>query len=439
MLGIIILVATGTIVESKLDAAAAQKLVYHTPWMFGVLGLLAINLIMVMVDRWPWKWRHLPFLLAHVGIILLLFGALLTYFYGIDGNLRLEVGKSSRQLVEPKENIVLYSTNDEINFQKLLAIPVDFFLNRPSEKRPFTFNIYNETAVINSYIPYALPSKKIVPSSDPTMPAAIRYQLLGSKAQQSDWLLEQNFGTGNTQDLGPLQLHFSKSPDSAPQQNSVYFQFESGKIKYQVYRKGSLKPDRFGLLEEGAETKLGFMDFTLKILRILDHAEETWEIKEALAPTPLTIPVAQLIYKNKNYWLLLNDYVKLKAEDKNLRIALANQRLNLGFDVRLLEFKVDHYQGTKKAAEYKSYVSISQGQDPSEEFIISMNKPLKFNGYTLYQASFEEDSMGNPISSILSVNKDPGRITKYVGSLLTSLGIITLFYFRKKKIKPINT
>ena len=66
---------------------------------------------------------------------------------------------------------------------------------------------------------------------------------------------------------------------------------------------------------------------------------------------------------------------------------------------------------------------------------ISMNEPMKHAGYTFYQSSFQEDDMGRPTASILSVNKDPGRWIKYFGSALIVLGIVMLFYFRKFDLK----
>jgi cytochrome c biogenesis protein ResB len=73
-------------------------------------------------------------------------------------------------------------------------------------------------------------------------------------------------------------------------------------------------------------------------------------------------------------------------------------------------------------------VQIPGGHD----VVISMNEPLKYNGYTFYQSSFERDERtGKPAISILSVNYDPGRWIKYLGSMLMVLGSIILFYFKR--------
>ena len=77
-------------------------------------------------------------------------------------------------------------------------------------------------------------------------------------------------------------------------------------------------------------------------------------------------------------------------------------------------------------------------RDGHKEVLISMNNPLKYDGFTFYQASFEQDDMGNPTASILSVNNDPGRFLKYLGSMLLVLGSIHLFYMKRRKVKVQN-
>ena len=87
-----IISAIGTIVEARYDAITAQQLVYDSPYMYAIMTLLCINLIGVMVDRWPWKRRHTGFVLVHTGIIITILGAWVTKEYGIDGSLQISVG-----------------------------------------------------------------------------------------------------------------------------------------------------------------------------------------------------------------------------------------------------------------------------------------------------------------------------------------------------------
>ena len=65
---------------------------------------------------------------------------------------------------------------------------------------------------------------------------------------------------------------------------------------------------------------------------------------------------------------------------------------------------------------------------------------MKHEGYTIYQASYSIQP-GQTLS-IFSVNQDPGRSLKYIGSLILSLGIILITLMRsnfwKKKFGSAN-
>ena len=99
--------AIGTIVESRYDAHRAQQLVYYSPYMYFVMLLLCINLVGVMVNRWPWRRHHTGFLLAHIGIIITILGAWVTKEFGIDGSLQVSVGQKNRFVILPQTELVL--------------------------------------------------------------------------------------------------------------------------------------------------------------------------------------------------------------------------------------------------------------------------------------------------------------------------------------------
>ena len=70
ILGLAVISAVGTITEARYnDAMVANKLVYTSPWMYVILSLLCVNLIGVMIDRWPWKQHHAGFVLGHIFIL----------------------------------------------------------------------------------------------------------------------------------------------------------------------------------------------------------------------------------------------------------------------------------------------------------------------------------------------------------------------------------
>ena len=74
-----------TIHESRSGTPSAQRVFYETPWFAALLILLAANVLLSMIRRWPWKADHAGFVLAHVGILALLAGSLISGRFGLDG------------------------------------------------------------------------------------------------------------------------------------------------------------------------------------------------------------------------------------------------------------------------------------------------------------------------------------------------------------------
>lgn len=110
------------------------------------------------------------------------------------------------------------------------------------------------------------------------------------------------------------------------------------------------------------------------------------------------------------------------------RLALRRAQRALPFSVTLLDFKRDMHPGTMMAKSYQSRVKIMDGEQ-SWESTIRMNEPLRYKGYTLYQASFVQT--GGEDISVLSVVQNAGRVFPYLSGILMSLGLLIHLFLRK--------
>jgi len=79
--------ALATILESSYSAHIAQDLVYHTWWFTLLLFLLAVNILCAALKKFPWKRHQIGFLITHLGLIVLVFGGLLTNLGGVEGQM----------------------------------------------------------------------------------------------------------------------------------------------------------------------------------------------------------------------------------------------------------------------------------------------------------------------------------------------------------------
>lgn len=123
-------------------------------------------------------------------------------------------------------------------------------------------------------------------------------------------------------------------------------------------------------------------------------------------------------------------------EDGDYEIALRFKQKELPFSLKLLEFKHDTYPGTDIAKNFSSLVQIEDARDGTDRAVlIYMNNPLRYGGYSFYQASYEPGGA----SSILQVVKNPGWMFPYFGVILVGVGLFFHFvlhlvnYLRRKR------
>lgn len=123
--------------------------------------------------------------------------------------------------------------------------------------------------------------------------------------------------------------------------------------------------------------------------------------------------------------------------DETYRFALRKEVRDLPFSVQLLDFQRDYYPGTDTARSYSSRVLIRDGEAQWES-LISMNEPLRYKGYTLYQSSFLATDDGDV--TVLAVVWNAGRIFPYLSGIVLCIGItVHLFVRRRTKKKDRET
>jgi hypothetical protein len=422
------LIAVGTFVEADYNAEIAAKTIYKTPWMFGIMGLLSVNLIAVMVDRWPWKRRHIPFLLAHVGILTLLAGSVLTMLYGIDGSMSFGIGQKNRFVqVQDITDFTVWMSFDGERFTRFAEKQVDFY-KQPPTKGKYVFPLGESSVEILDYWPFALASKKVEISDNPTAGGALRFQLQNAQVNVNEWIVQRKKGELASHNFGPAQFHLGEPPAKSRGENELFVNPKGQELEYTVFYKDKNRRPLKGRFREGDSVNTGWMGFEFRVLRYLPFAEEKWNFEKAPRPNALTTAAIKFSFLGKEHWMQLDDMLKFFTDNVVYVVSYGHRRIDLGFDLTLKEFQMGTYPGTQRAASYQSIVSL----EDSTEHVISMNEPLKSNGLTFYQASFSSGPDGRPEASILSVNFDPGRWLKYLGSLIISLGIIWLFYDKRK-------
>jgi cytochrome c biogenesis protein ResB len=427
ILGIAAISAVGTIYEARYDSEVAQKLVYHSVWMYIVMGALIVNLVAVMVDRWPWKQHHAGFVTAHIGIIILLFGSWITQQFGVDGTMSFMIGEERRHVVVHDRDLSVLASFDGNTFQEVYNGEPDFLKNPPTEKHPFIIQLGQDEMRFVEYQHFAFRESEILASERDNDPPAIRFQLENPNVNVTEWLRLDSSRPQSEIDLGPAKVVLAQKKPEPSGRNEIVVIYRPGseKLDYVIYNKDkSLK--KTGTIQQAETVETGWMGLKLRLLRYLPHARETVKYVPS-GSSPLATSAVRFKFRGEEYWLGLNASLKIYFEDRMYRLTYGHKYIELAFPLRLKEFNMGKYEGTDRASSYESKVEV-----PERGLVtISMNEPLHYNGFTFYQASFEKDEMGKPVASILSVNRDPGRWIKYIGSMLMVLGSILLFWFKR--------
>jgi hypothetical protein len=126
---------------------------------------------------------------------------------------------------------------------------------------------------------------------------------------------------------------------------------------------------------------------------------------------------------------LLTEYFerpqRVSVGDRAYHLALRLRRHYYDFSLTLLDFRHDKYPGTDIPKNYSSEVRLrnpSTGED--RQVLIYMNNPLRYQGLTFYQASFDPR---DPRVTILQVVRNPAWLTPYLACVLVGFGLLTQF------------
>mgnify|MGYP001576791764 FL=1 len=176
------------------------------------------------------------------------------------------------------------------------------------------------------------------------------------------------------------------------------------------------------------ETLLPLMEFKIKLI---NHSTTQFPVLSPVASLPEKKGTEIVSGEQRAVKIKIGDQVvwvrggqeeRIKSNGNFFSINLTKKTIELPFELTLQQFKMDTNPGTKTPASYESFVNLFDGKSNNPHHIY-MNNPLKYNRMTFYQSSYFQDDNGQ-FGSVLSVNFDPGRPIKYLGSLLLVIGCL---------------
>lgn len=219
---------------------------------------------------------------------------------------------------------------------------------------------------------------------------------------------------------GANELRFVRSPE--------------GELLYQVKSGTSVKT---GKAVPHSETPTGWMDFTFTVEEYLPHSA----FNHSFVPQPNTSQATDLVSaaevelrkgaESRRVWLAQGLRSQTSLSGAVFHLVYGEKRMPLGFKLELKDFKMENYPGTDQPARYSSDVVLKdETRGVSRDVHITMNEPLEYRGFKIYQSAYSLQP-GQPEVSIFAVGKDPGVPLKYAGAIVLITGTITIFSQRK--------
>ncbi len=213
----------GTLYETSFDARVARAYIYNAWWFNLWLVILCLNLTCSAFSRWPWKRHHTGFLLTHLGIIVLLVGAMIGRHWGIEGTMTLFKGQPpDNQLIVGSERVLRIEDGND-GRGEVRQYPVEIIGRRPTPAHPWRLGqtVGGWDLALVDYAPALEASFEPQPNSVPGVgQPAVRVRLASKRLKQTtdQWLLVGDNDHGAL-DLGLASVQLR--PGTAPAAETV--------------------------------------------------------------------------------------------------------------------------------------------------------------------------------------------------------------------------
>ncbi|MFO1518877.1 MAG: cytochrome c biogenesis protein ResB [bacterium] len=295
---------------------------------------------------------------------------------------------------------------------------------------------------VTRYLPDArVNENKLVSRSDQPNNPAVELKILGASTEETHVVfsnfpdLEGIHGNSN-----PSKIHaFFVSAQSAmpAARGELYLATNpQNEILYRVRVKGNLSEIK--TLKVGEEVPTGWMTIRFKVAQFFPKALPELSYRKVNVPVGKSGPPPAIRFhvehngqSTEDAWLQQGDVKEMTLGGVPYLVRYGLRAHPLGFNVKLKKFEIGRYAGTNNPSSFASYVEVKNTKTgESFDSKIYMNNPLHYEGYTLFQASYQEGEKGQPNVTVLSVARDPGTPIKYLGSILLVGGIALMFWFK---------
>ncbi|HEF2763965.1 TPA: cytochrome c biogenesis protein CcsA [Campylobacter jejuni] len=463
--------ALATFIESAYGTPTAWAMVYDTFWFEYIQLLLGINLLCGMFCYKMFGLKKLPLMIFHISFLFILVGSAMTRYAGFEGilpirehtqNSLIESSKTSLRISAIKDGERYSAVNDRYIGNLPFANSFKLKLNLGDDQAVLKY----KDLILNAHYTYkennnSNPLLVLMLSQKGSQGVDVKFEkgevkniegvnfaFMNDNVKAPFVKIDENLTLSSSENLHFLSMLDGQNLDlkigekaNAKERrlyeiNDISFVVKAASLHAQEALEGSNRPqdESFWLWFKSAWLEVG------RTMLISTFGEpQNW--KNSLL---LHFKDFALSNENKNLELTGSNALKLELSYKNeskefyifeynkpIMIELAGQKFfiswalsyeQLPFDIYLRDFVLDRYPGSMSPASYASEITVKNNNE-NFDYRIFMNNVLDYDGYRFYQSSYDQDEKG----TVLSVNKDPGKIPTYIGYFLLCLGMFMNF------------
>lgn len=451
-------VIAGTLLESKTNSHLfAAHFTYHNPFFKALLWGFFINILFSAMRRFPFKGKHIPFLITHWGLLMILGGVLIKVSYGTQGTMVIAEGSGSEEILLPDSQAILIEKKSSPEKTTQMYIPL-----KRTWKGSLVTSLQNDPAPLFPEVQLHL--KEYAPH-------CIQKWVTWIKGNQAHIFGLRPFSLVNEESLerltSPLiafkthdparaaqkiyRLHMEETP--RPDPRIVIMQDDSEDVYVIAFgAHGEASMDSFSNKEPGSVVMYdeGFGGYAVQTVIPRRDPQDSLILETPLTRSWIkTEPGARL---EDNTPLLTAEVVK---GEKTEAVTLAYDRhasglkwpihcgeyllrfqpdcKKLPYRIRVRQARQINYPHSNQPYSFECDIIASDLRSNAQtEKTLSMNHVHEtWDGYRFYLASITPQDKGALKRVQIAVNHDPAKYwLTYPGAMILTLGIVLLFWMK---------
>ncbi len=421
-----------TFIENDFGTQTSKALVYNTWWFEAIMIFFVINFFGNIFRYRLYKKEKWPVLLFHVSFLFILIGAGITRYIGFEGLMIIKEGEVTNKFIS--ETTYLNVVIDNNNQQK------------PTIHQPILLSAWgkNNWKLSTKFIDQPVHIKLVE-----YIPWAEKKLIEDENGDEYLFFVESSEGTrhehyikkGTTQNIHNVLVGFDAENNA-----TINFTTVDGELKIATKEDGTWL--RMADQVKGKVTKDSLAAFNYLSLHdisglqfVIPRPAEKGILKMVSGPKDdkkFDVIVLEITTNNKTERVELlggkyntQNSEELTVDNLNFRMLYGSKTMETPFHIKLRDFQLEKYPGSESAASYASEVTVITKEE-TFDYRIFMNHILDFNGYKLFQSSY--DNTKEVEETHLSVNHDFwGTFFTYIGYSMLYTGLICILFAKNTR------